>query len=120
MDEADRLADRLAIIDHGRLLMLDTPRNLKLTIGEGDILELVLENGNGSALKLFTGSLLSLSTNIRTTEKTVLIKQKGIVELIPAIKNMADENGLRISEIRLRENTLEDVFIHLTGRNLRQ
>lgn len=120
MDEADRLADRLAIIDHGRLLMLDTPRNLKLTIGEGDILELVLENGNENALKLFTGSLLSLSTNIRTTEKTVLIKQKGIVELIPAIKNMADENGLRISEIRLRENTLEDVFIHLTGRNLRQ
>jgi len=42
------------------------------------------------------------------------------VELIPAIKSMADDSGLRISEIRLRENSLEDVFIHLTGRNLRQ
>lgn len=120
MDEADRLADRLAIIDHGRLLMLDTPHNLKLTVGEGDILELVIENGNESALDKFTGNLSSLSTNVRVSEKTVLIKHKGIVELIPAIKSMADNSGLRISEIRLRENSLEDVFIHLTGRNLRQ
>jgi len=120
MDEADRLVDRLAIIDHGRLLMLDTPQNLKLTVGEGDILELAIENGNESALKKFTGSLSSLSTSIKVSDKTVLVKHKGIVELIPAIKSMADDSGLRISEIRLRENSLEDVFIHLTGRNLRQ
>ena len=61
MDEADRLADRIAIMDHGNLLLLDTPQNLKRTIGDGDILE-----------------------------------------------------------FKLRQNTLEDVFIHLTGRTLRQ
>ncbi len=43
MDEADRLADRIAIIDYGKLLLLDSPQNLKKTIGEGDILEIIIE-----------------------------------------------------------------------------
>ena len=51
---------------------------------------------------------------------SVLIKHSNIIEQLPAIKNLAEKNGLTISEIKLRENTLEDVFIHLTGRNLRQ
>ncbi len=120
MDEADRLADRLSIIDHGRLLRLDTPQNLKKMVGEGDILEITLENSNENSMNSFAGDLSSLSMNVKISNGTVLIKHPGIVEQIPAIKNTADNNGLKISEIRLRENSLEDVFIHLTGRNLRQ
>lgn len=120
MDEADRLADRLAIIDHGRLLMLDTPQNLKKTIGEGDILELVQKNNAEASLKQFVDRMSSLSLNVIVNNETILIRHPGIVEHIPAIKNIADENGLNISEMKLRENSLEDVFIHLTGRNLRQ
>jgi ABC-2 type transport system ATP-binding protein len=120
MDEADRMADRVAIIDHGKLLMLDTPRKLKSTVGEGDILELVLENGNETAIKQFAGMVSSLSMNVKISAGSVLIKHSNIVEHIPAIKSMAETAGLTVSEIKLRENTLEDVFIHLTGRNLRQ
>jgi ABC-2 type transport system ATP-binding protein len=120
MDEADRLAGRLAIIDHGKLLMLDTPQNLKKTIGEGDILELVQMNNGEASLKQFLDRISSLSLNVIVNNETVLIKHPGIVEHIPVIKNIADESGLKISEMKLRENSLEDVFIHLTGRNLRQ
>ena len=120
MDEADRLASRLAIIDHGKLLMLDTPQNLKKTIGEGDILELVQRNNGEASLKQFVDRMSSLSLIVIVNNETILIKHPGIVEHIPAIKNIADESGLKISQLKLRENSLEDVFIHLTGRNLRQ
>jgi len=56
MDEADRLADRIAIIDHGKLLLLDTPQNLKRTVGEGDILEFVIEKSNETAINHFAES----------------------------------------------------------------
>ena len=58
--------------------------------------------------------------NVKISSGSVLIKCSNIVEHLPAIKNMAETSGLNVSEIKLRENTLEDVFIHLTGRNLRQ
>jgi len=120
MDEADRLCDRVAIIDHGKLLLLDTPQNLKKTVGEGDILELVLENCADDVINQFAENVALLSMNIKINAESVWIKHANIIEKLPAIKNLAEKNGLTISEIKLRENTLEDVFIHLTGRNLRQ
>jgi ABC-2 type transport system ATP-binding protein len=120
MDEADRLAERVAIIDHGKLLLLDTPQNLKRTVGEGDILELVLENSNENAINLFSERIKLLSVSIKLNVDSVLLKHSNIIEHIPTIKNIAEEIGLKILEIKLRENSLEDVFIHLTGRNLRQ
>ncbi len=120
MDEADRLADRVAIIDHGKLLLLDTPQNLKKTIGEGDILEIIIENGNENRVKLFTEKVASFSNNVKISANSIFIKHLNIIDQISTIKNLAESNGLLISEIKLRENTLEDVFIHLTGRNLRQ
>lgn len=118
MDEADRLADRIAIIDHGRLLLLDTPANLKKTVGEGDVLEIVTEST--SAIEPFIGKVSSVIGNVLRNNGSILIQHPGIIEHLPQIKHMADSVGLVISELKLRENTLEDVFIHLTGRNLRQ
>ncbi|MCK9423221.1 MAG: ABC transporter ATP-binding protein [Bacteroidales bacterium] len=120
MDEADRLADRVAIIDHGKLLLLDTPQNLKRTVGEGDILELVLEQSNEKTMNRFAENIAMLSMNVKINAESVLIKHLNIIEQLPAIKHLAENSGLIISEIKLRENTLEDVFIHLTGRTLRQ
>ncbi len=120
MDEADRLADRVAIMDHGKLLLMDTPQNLKRRVGEGDILELVLEQYDESAIKLFEDNLASLSLKVKVNKESVLIQHSNIVEQLPAIKGQAEAVDLSISEIKLRETTLEDVFIHLTGRNLRQ
>lgn len=107
-------------MDHGRLLMVDTPHNLKKTIGEGDILEIAIENGNGAAITQFTGQLEKISPNVKGTANAVLIKHANILGQLGAIKTLAETNGLTISEFKLRENTLEDVFIHLTGRTLRQ
>lgn len=120
MDEAERLSDRVAIIDNGKLLLLDTPQNLKRTVGEGDILELVIDGNNESSSKAFSDNIKLLNMKIKNNEDTVFIKHSNIVEKLPEIKNIAENNGLKIVEIKLRENTLEDVFIHLTGRNLRQ
>ncbi len=120
MDEAERLSDRVAIIDNGKLLMLDTPENLKQTVGEGDILELVLERSNENAIKDFLENIKLLNMGLKVNADVVFIKHSKIIEKIPEIKSIAEKNGLKITEIKLRKNTLEDVFIHLTGRNLRQ
>lgn len=120
MDEADRLADRVAIIDYGKLLLSDTPQNLKKTIGEGDILEIVIENGNENSINQFAEKISSFSTNVSKGSNYLLIKHPNLIEQLPIIKMMAETTGVTISEIKLRENSLEDVFIHLTGRNLRQ
>jgi ABC-2 type transport system ATP-binding protein len=120
MDEADRLADRVAIIDHGKLLLLDTPQNLKRTIGEGDVLELVITNGHTNNLEEFTTRIIKIGMSVKISADSVIIKHSAIIENLSSIKLIAEELGINIAEIKLRENTLEDVFIHLTGRNLRQ
>lgn len=120
MDEADRLADRIAIVDRGKLLLLDTPNNLKKTIGEGDILELRIENDTHEALNSFLRKTEHLSLTINTKPGVILIRHQNILENLPEIKSISTMCGLVITELKLRENTLEDVFIHLTGRDLRQ
>lgn len=120
MDEADRLADRIAIIDHGKLLLLDTPQNLKKTIGEGDILELDVSNANENLMNQFSDRIQKFSMDMKIGGKSILIKHPDIIQHLTKIKDTAESIGLMISEIKLRENTLEDVFIHLTGRKLRE
>lgn len=120
MDEADRMANRVAIIDHGKLLCLDTPQNLKNKIGEGDILEIVLENRDENSINKFIEKASPFSLDVKIINDSIFIKHSNVFEHLPIIKNLAETNGLSISEIKLRENTLEDVFIHLTGRNLRE
>jgi ABC-2 type transport system ATP-binding protein len=120
MDEADRLSSRVAIIDHGKLLLLDTPQNLKKTVGEGDILEFLIENSDSNKLSQFLEMIAPLALEVKTSTDSIIVKHRNVIEHLSAIKDIAEKNGLVITEVRLRENTLEDVFIHLTGRNLRQ
>jgi len=120
MDEADRMADRIAIIDCGKLLLLDTPNKIKKTIGEGDMLEIIPENGNKQLVERFIEKTTSISGTVSISAGGILFKHPDIIEHIPAIRQIAGSIGMTIAEIKLRENTLEDVFIHLTGRNLRQ
>jgi ABC-2 type transport system ATP-binding protein len=120
MDEADRLADRVAIIDHGKLLLLDTPQKLKRTIGEGDILEVVFDKGDDSSINRYANALIDKSLSVTRGPGFLLIKHPEIIGHLPEVKMLADSMDLTIAEIKLRENSLEDVFIHLTGRNLRE
>jgi ABC-2 type transport system ATP-binding protein len=117
MDEADRLADRVAVIDQGRRLALDTPEALKRTLGEGDILEIELA---GVAPEVAAAPLGSLIKEIRVNGCLLTLRGGGIVEKLPAIIETIRSVGGAVGEIRLRANTLEDVFIALTGRKLRE
>lgn len=120
MDEADRLADRVAIIDHGRLLLLDTPHNLKKSIGEGDILEIELDTIETESGHELVANLQQICDQVLLREAVLIIKSKNLIEAVAEITNRIKVRGFKIKEIIMRENTLEDVFIHLTGRRLRQ
>lgn len=119
MDEADRLADRVAIIDHGRLLKLDTPANLKRVTGEGDLLEIVIESSEKIADEKIIAQLGKICDNVKLQADRLLLKSPHLVGQLPLVTAALDQLGVSTREITLRENTLEDVFIHLTGRKLR-
>ena len=119
MDEADRLVDRLAIIDHGRLLVLDTPEALKRQYGQGDVLEIRLKP-DGCLPEAVLPALGALAGDARYAAGRLEIHRRGAVEMLPAALDALRQAGFSPAEIHLRENTLEDVFIALTGRGLRE
>jgi ABC-2 type transport system ATP-binding protein len=121
MDEAERVADRVAIIDHGDLLVLDTPENLKHSIGAGDVLELTLCEGSGddNAAKLALAGL-SDQIDVDVAGGALIVRARDIVNVLPSILQALSAAGVHYGEVRLREATLEDVFIQLTGRRLRE
>jgi ABC-2 type transport system ATP-binding protein len=121
MDEADRLADRVAIIDRGELLVLDTPEALKRGVGEGDVLEITLE-GQDVIVDSVMASLkkLSIEASFHLAHDTLIARAPHVVGLISGIVEILEKEGVKTGDVRLRQTTLEDVFIHLTGRMLRE
>ena len=117
MDEAERLSDRVAIIDQGSLLVVDTPDALKRTVGEGDVIELDLAHPPASSL---TVHLQSMGLEVHTTDHTLLLRGRSMVQKLPAVLEILQVNGVQTCETRMRPHTLEDVFISITGRRLRE
>ncbi|HCS40893.1 MAG TPA: ABC transporter ATP-binding protein [Anaerolineaceae bacterium] len=118
MDEADRVADRVAIIDHGQLLALGTPDELKTRVGQGDVLEFTMLEP--AMANRYLSLLSPLCANITTNGDELILRSRGIVELLPRILETLQTNALHPGDLRLRQNSLEDVFITLTGRRLRE
>ncbi len=116
MDEADRLADRVAIIDHGQLLVVDTPVSLKKTLGEGDVLELETWPDEIRAETIVRRYFQDVSS----VNHTLTIRGRDILERLPGVLASLREAGIETDHIQLRTNTLEDVFLSLTGRRLRE
>jgi ABC-2 type transport system ATP-binding protein len=121
MDEAERLADRVAIINRGRLLVLDTPEALKARVGEGDVLEITLDR-NLFHIEKLTASLTQINSSIGVDQAhgALILRGLNLVNLLPKIMEALAAQGIKSGEVRLRANTLEDVFIQLTGRKLRE
>jgi ABC-2 type transport system ATP-binding protein len=117
MDEVDRLADRVAIIDHGQLLVLDTPKNLKSKIGPGDVLEIKL-----AQTPEFTMNLNNIMKNLtyRDKDNTLILIEENVAGKLPEILEQLKNQNLQPQDIIIRKKTLEDVFIHLTGNKLRE
>jgi len=115
MDEADRLSDRIAIMDYGKIIALDTSSKLKETL-EGDVITVKADN---------LEALLSLITEKMGFQKAKMVDDSLEItvqngkSLLPRIVDMATQNKIYVESIRLREPNLEDVFLHYTGRTIR-
>lgn len=118
MEEADFLCDRIAIIDHGKILDIDTSANLKDKIGEGDLIEI---KGDGDLTVMAKGLEEECQCTIKEHSegylKIITLKSE---ELMPLVVKKSEELGIKIKYLSVREPTLEDVFIHYTGREIRE
>jgi ABC-2 type transport system ATP-binding protein len=118
MEEADKLCDRIAIIDYGQIVALDTPQDLKNMLG-GDVITLGLENPDDVG-KLCSSYQKDGCANIVTGKQNeVFITVNNGERQIPHILALASQAGIHILSVSLRKPTLDDVFIHYTGRAIR-
>ncbi len=125
MDEADRMADRVAIIDHGKLLVLDTPEALKQRLGPGDTVEIKLADDLADSLAVEAQARLALqdiASDVKLEDQAHILHVRALhavgrlADILQALTNA----GFHPGEVSLRANSLEDVFIQLTGRRLRE
>jgi ABC-2 type transport system ATP-binding protein len=115
MEEADRLSDRIAIMDYGKIVASDTPSGLKETL-EGDVITVKTKEANRlSSVLVGTAGVLKTIVVDDRLEVTV----RGGKALLPRIVEAATENGVFVESVSLREPNLEDVFLHYTGRAIR-
>jgi ABC-2 type transport system ATP-binding protein len=116
MDEADRLSDRIAIMDHGKIIVLDTPAKLKETL-EGDVI--IVRTNNIQQLKEAINKALP-QNQIQIVDSALEITVRNGKAVMPRIMEIATANKIYVESLLLREPNLEDVFLHYTGRTIRQ
>jgi len=115
IEEADKLCDRVAIIDKGKIIALDDPENLKKMVGE-DVVSLTVNDPERLIDEL---ALEEIRKIVRIEDRLELSVVKGEI-MIPRIVEIAQKVGVEVKSVSLRKPTLEDVFIHLTGREIRE
>ncbi len=116
MDEAERLSDRVAIVNLGKLVATDSPERLKGTTKGGEVLELTV--GDGQA---FPRELLAQFSEVRDVtqiENKVTVYLSSGRLLLPKIVETLTNKGVKIDSVHLKEVTLEDVFLNYTGQRL--
>ena len=116
MDEAEKLCNRIAFIDKGNLIALDTLENLKQLIPAGDLIEIGLERMDDRILPGIRDNSLVNSAEFKNN--TLAISAKNGSKALPAIINVFDTNSVPINSISIHSPSLEDVFIYLTGSKL--
>ncbi|HEY2803872.1 MAG TPA: ATP-binding cassette domain-containing protein [Actinomycetota bacterium] len=118
MEEADRLCSRVAIMDHGHLLALDQPAELKRTVGADTILKLRTD-GDTDALLLRLKEVEGVD-NGSVVDGEVMIAARATDGLLPRLIQIAESGGFDVRDVSVAEPTLETVFINLTGKELRE
>jgi len=119
MEEADQLCDRVAIMDHGKVLALDTPASLKRSIGADTIVS-VRTTGDLDKLGELLAKEVAGVTKTRAADGRLELHVQGIERLVPRIVLAAERGGFDLLDVSVAEPTLETVFINLTGRELRE
>jgi ABC-2 type transport system ATP-binding protein len=119
MEEAEELSDRVGILDHGELIALGTQAELTRQVGENDTLVLHIdENQNGETLAAAVRKIHSV-LKADVTDHTVAIIAPEAEEIMAPVITMANELGIKIRSVDIKEPDLEAVFLSLTGRALR-
>src|SRR5580704_10236597 len=124
MEEAEQLCDRVAIMDHGRVIALGTPKELIATVGGADIVEFAVNSADGFNQGSADAVAMRLKAipGVQSHRLGKDLHQLSVSELhtaVPRIFESLEEQGLHLSEFRTHSASLEDVFVRLTGRNLR-
>jgi ABC-2 type transport system ATP-binding protein len=127
MDEAERLCDRLAIVDHGELIAEGTPPELIDRLGGHHMVEFQVSGGsNGSGKRdeladdLEVWHSLPGVDSVRRDEATVCLSVRELHLTIPALLGALKQEGRQLEHLSTRQASLEDVFVRLTGRHLRE
>jgi ABC-2 type transport system ATP-binding protein len=118
MEEAERLCDRVAIMDHGRAIALGTPRELVASIGVDHVVEFAV-GAEGAALDASKLERLDSVRRLQVEPGIVLLHVTELHRAVPALLDALGRQGIPLTELRTHSATLEDVFVALTGRHLR-
>ncbi|ARS64811.1 Trehalose/maltose import ATP-binding protein MalK [Candidatus Nitrosomarinus catalina] len=118
MEEADSLCDRIGIIDHGKIQVIDTPKNMKNDLGN-EIISLVIESNNNSDSFLLELKKIEFIKKINEDDSKLTLFTSNGTEVIPKIFQISSELGIKIKSISLTQPTLDDVFISYTGHEIR-
>ena len=116
MDEAERLSDRVAIVNLGKLVAIDTPEQLKGKTKGGEVLELTVGNGQEFPRECLTQ--FSEVQDVKQENNKVTVYLSGGRLLLPKIVETLTNRGVKIDSVHLKEVTLEDVFLNYTGHRL--
>ena len=120
MDEAERLCDRLAIVDHGQIIAEGSPADLINRLGGHHVVEFsVSGNSHRSAANSETWRRLPSVESVREDDGLVALNVKEPHLTIPALLDAIDKQGSELQHLTTRQASLEDVFVRLTGRHLR-
>jgi ABC-2 type transport system ATP-binding protein len=116
MEEAERLCDRVAVVDHGRVIAEGTPRALIASLGADQVVELTVADPDGtvSECRQLEGVL-----DVRADAATLTLRVTRMHETLPRLLLRLQQRGTALNELRTHAPTLEDVFVSLTGRHLR-
>ncbi len=114
MEEAERLCDRVGVMDHGKILALDTPAQLIRGLGQRDALEFAA-NGDAGSFRDLTGV-----EEMNVEEGLVTLYTRQLDKTLPAVFEHARSRGMSVDGFRVRNASLEDVFLQLTGRRIRE
>ncbi len=118
IDEAERLADRVAIMDHGVLLKIDTPSALKSKGKSSSIIEITMPEATDQIINNAVRTVSKITTDVIRLHDTLIINTDKNDELIGQVHQALNKQAFKSFEVRIRERSLEDLFVELTGRRL--
>jgi ABC-2 type transport system ATP-binding protein len=118
MDEAERLCDRVAIMDHGKVIAQGTPRELIASVGGEHLLEFSTGNGAATLDREALGRIDGIR-DVRLEQGSVRMMVTELHRAVPAVLDELSRQNVPLTELRTHSASLEDVFVALTGRHLR-